>query len=291
MARRWQHGSPSSAAQPALASDGAAQPSSLPGGAAQPTSLSDGAEQPIFCQLPESTTELAVGFYNVVVCLNEIDGRGWKIKERRLKTDIAKAFQHHALDVLCLSALGQLNGSLDSAFEGGIKTWIMSLISDEMLQGWIADSVEQPITIYDDDHYVTIVKNTRVHITHYKIVRGFVPDQEERSFQFFRVRVTGTDEQVCIINCDAPASKTRGLSADGRMCYFKTFHDMTGADPFIWGGNSNTGLIQLAALLQSIDRRYTRWALKLCFSHPVRYKHGDLALTFGLQTAQVNSEV
>ena len=47
MARRWQHGSPSSAAQPALASDGAAQPSSLPGGAAQPTLLSDGAEQPM----------------------------------------------------------------------------------------------------------------------------------------------------------------------------------------------------------------------------------------------------
>ena len=168
------------------------------------------------------------------------------MNESRLRTDIAKAFQDHAHDVLCLSALGQLNESLDSAFEGGIKTWI---------EGWIADSVEQPITIYDDDHYVTIVNNTRVHITHYKIVSGFVPDQEERSFQLFRVRVPETDEQVCIIICDASASKTRGLSADGRMCYFKTSHDMTGADPFIWGGNFNTGLIQLTALLQSIDRR------------------------------------
>ena len=36
MARRWRHGSPSSAAQPALAPHDAAQPSSLPGGAAQP---------------------------------------------------------------------------------------------------------------------------------------------------------------------------------------------------------------------------------------------------------------
>ena len=53
MAQRWQHGSPSSAAQLVLASDGAAQPSSLPGGAAQPTLLSDGAEQPMLCQLPE----------------------------------------------------------------------------------------------------------------------------------------------------------------------------------------------------------------------------------------------
>ena len=41
MARHLQHGSPSSAAQPALASDGAAQPSSLPSGAAQPTLVSD----------------------------------------------------------------------------------------------------------------------------------------------------------------------------------------------------------------------------------------------------------
>ena len=40
---RWQHGSPSSAAQPVLASEGAARPSYLPGGAEQPviTQLSD----------------------------------------------------------------------------------------------------------------------------------------------------------------------------------------------------------------------------------------------------------
>ena len=40
MARHLQHGSPSSAAQPALASDGAAQLSSLPGGAEQPVDCS-----------------------------------------------------------------------------------------------------------------------------------------------------------------------------------------------------------------------------------------------------------
>ena len=48
MARRWQQGSPSSAAQPDLASDGAAQPSSLPGGA----------EQPSFTQLSDDTFNL-----------------------------------------------------------------------------------------------------------------------------------------------------------------------------------------------------------------------------------------
>ena len=86
------------------------------------------------------------------------------------------------------------------------------------------------------------------------------------------------------------------------MRYFKTFHNMTGANPFIWGGNFNTGLIQLAALLRNIDRRYmikdrdTSIAeqpgnTNVVFSNPLRYQRGDLALTFGLRAAQVNSEV
>ena len=85
----------------------------------------------MLCQLPESTKELAVGFYNVVVCLDEIGARGWKMKQRRLKTDIVKVFDVHALDVLCLSALGQLNERLDDGFEEGTGTWIKSLISAE----------------------------------------------------------------------------------------------------------------------------------------------------------------
>ena len=245
MARRLKHGSTSSAAQPALALDDAAQLSSLPGGAAQPTLLSDGAEQPKLCQLPESTKELAVGFYNVVVHLDEISGNLWRMKQRRLRQDIGKAFKSHDLDVLCLSALGQLNESLDEQFEGGTGTWIRSLIS-----------AEQPdmdnISIWADDHYVTIVNHRRVDVIKYEIVKGFVTDQEERSFQFFRVRVTDTNQQVCIINCDAPASTRMGLSADGRLRYFETFNDMSGANPFIWGGNFNTGIIQLAALLHAV---------------------------------------
>ena len=67
------------------------------------------------------------------VCLSDIDERGWKMKERRLIQDIAKAFQHNALDVLCLSALGQLNESLSPKLEGGIITCIMSLISDDLI--------------------------------------------------------------------------------------------------------------------------------------------------------------
>ena len=294
MAQRRQHGSPSSAAQPALASDGAAQPSSLPGGAAQPTLLSDGAEQPTLCQLPESTKELAVGFYNVVLCLDEIGKEGWKQKQRRLKTDIAKAFNVHALDVLCLSALGQLNESLDDRFEEGTATWIKSLIS--------AEEGMMDITTHADDHYVTIVKDRRVEVTEYEIVRGFVPGQKERSFQLFRVLATGTNQQVCIINCDALASKTRELSWFGRMLYLKTFNHMSGADPFIWGGNLNSTLIELATLLRIVDPRYLitgrdtssaeqPGTTEVVYSHPLRFQPGDFALTRGLRAAQVNSEV
>ena len=75
MARRWEHDIPSSAAQPALASDGAAQPSSLPGGA----------EHPSFTQLSDDTSELTVGFYNVGIQLKEVGGKHWKKKEEALK--------------------------------------------------------------------------------------------------------------------------------------------------------------------------------------------------------------
>ena len=65
--------------------------------------------------------KLSVGFYNVVLSVKEIHGKNGFQKQNLLKTDIAKAFKHHALDILCLSALGQLNESLDLAFEGAPK--------------------------------------------------------------------------------------------------------------------------------------------------------------------------
>ena len=84
---------------------GAAQPTSAPGDAAQPTSSSSGASQPTFSALPANTTELTVGFYNVGIQLSEVGGRRWKIIERRLASDLATAFEVHALDILCLNEL------------------------------------------------------------------------------------------------------------------------------------------------------------------------------------------
>ena len=146
MAQRWQPGSPSSF-------DGAAQPSSRRGGA----------EQPTFTQLPDDTSELTVGFYNVGIQLQMVRGKHWPQKEQTLKQDIVKAFDVHALDVLCLSALGQLNESLDQGLEESAGTSIKSLISAEESSG-MRSSAAQPalaseaggmmeFTIHADDHY------------------------------------------------------------------------------------------------------------------------------------------
>ena len=143
MARRWQHGRPSSAAHPALASDGAAQPSSLPGGA----------EQPSFTQLSDDTSELTVGFYNVGIQLQEVQGKKLPKKEQTLKQDIVNAFMRHELHMLCLSELGEINAGLaDKLYETCEQTvieWIMDLL---------ADTVVSQVSVYANAHYVTIVE-------------------------------------------------------------------------------------------------------------------------------------
>ena len=162
--------------------------------------------------------KLSIGFYNVVLSVKEINGKNGFQKQSLLKTDIVKAFKHHEVDILCLSALWEIN-----------EIWIKRLVAQSK------DLQEVPIIIYSDDHYVTLAKNTRVRIKHYELVKNFVPEQRERSFQLFRVHVTGAHEEVCIINCDVLASKTMDLSPNSKMCYFRTFHKLVGANPFIWG--------------------------------------------------------
>ena len=84
-----------------------------------------------------------------------------------------------------------------------------------------------------------------------------------------------------------------------RVLYFTAFHEACAGDPFIWGGDFHTGLFQLATLLERIDDRYTMdssvahvpGSLQTVFSHPLKCRHGDLAVTFGLCSAQVNSKV
>ena len=85
MARVRRHETPSSAAQLAFALNGAEQPSLLP----------DNVEQASFTQLPDDTSEMTVGFYNVGIQLNDVGRKNWKRKEAALKKDIIHAFLWH----------------------------------------------------------------------------------------------------------------------------------------------------------------------------------------------------
>ena len=91
-------------------------------------------------------------------------------------------------------------------------------------------------------------------------------------------------------HCDVLASKTMDHSPNSRMCYFRTFHKMVGANPFIWGGNFNTDVIDVSSLMEGIDKRYMirqdgtssaeQPGMQVVFPH--RFRQRDLALTFGL---------
>ena len=151
MARPWQHCSPSSAAQPALASDGVAQLSSLPGDA----------EQLSITELSDDTSELIVGFYNVGIQLAEINNKCWKRKEDQFKQDIIKAFVLHDLHMLCLSELGELGKGIGGGLPTPVRQWMSELL---------ADSAVQPVSIYAGAHYLTIVKDEHVMIDQYKLI-------------------------------------------------------------------------------------------------------------------------
>ena len=247
-----------------------------------------------FAELPDNVAQLTVAFYNVGIQVSELEGKNWKTKEGRLQADILKAFNMHGLDILCLCELGELGVGIGANVpHGDVVAWIMKLFNDSAIP---------PVEIFTDSHYLTIVKTSRVKVDLYKLVHGFVPNQNDRSFQHLRVSVAGDEAPISIINCHAPASKKRVLSADGRKRYVRAAHDACAGDRFIWGGDFNTGSIQLTALMTSIDTRYTSGegdlssaalpgAVYLFYSHPIRNSHGDLAVSYGLGAIQINSQV
>ena len=77
--------------------------------------------------------------------------------EHSLAADLVKAFCVHELDLLCLSELGELGVGLDAVLrhEGGVEAWIAGLLQS---------SVAQPVAVYADGHYATIVRSARVQI-------------------------------------------------------------------------------------------------------------------------------
>ena len=260
---------------------GAVQPTST-GGAAQPTSTPGGAAQPTFSVLPDDVSELTVAFYNVGIPLSQVGAKKWHIKEKGLAADIVQAAKVHALDILCLSKLGQVGEGIGEKLPGAdVDAWIRKLL---------ADSGVSPVDIYADAHYATLVLSDRVKVLGYRIIRDFIETQRDLCFQHFRVRTSEREEPISIVNCHAPSSRKRNLSAHMRTEYFTACHEACAGDPFIWGGDFNTGLVHLATILESIDARYTSGSLQTVFSH-IGFKHGDLAVTFGLCSAQVNSNI
>ena len=151
MALRWQHGSPSSAAQPALASDDAAELSSLP----------SGAEQPSIIQLSDDTPELTVGFYNVGIQTSQVGTRHWPKKEQALKQYIVKAFVLHDLHMLCLSELGGIHAGLAGKLQKTVTEWMIDLL---------ADTAVAPVSVYVDAHYLTIVKQRDVVVAESRLI-------------------------------------------------------------------------------------------------------------------------
>ena len=291
-----------SAQQPTLRSPPAKRGSASD--AAHPAwSSGDAAESPQ-SNLSDHAPELAVGFYNLGIQLSEIGGPKWRQKQPQLTSDLVTAFVTHELDILCLSELGELGvGLKDKIKDGDIDGWIRLLLDG---------SAVPPVDIYTNGNYTTIVaKSDRVEITEHKLVTGFVPHQPERCYQHFRVRLQRDGDAVSIINCHAPSSFKRKLNNDSRRNYFRSFHCVSSPDRLIWGGDFNTKLIMISTLMEELDPRYTSKqgetssaaqpgsthsaaqpaGLNFIFSHPVGWKHGDVAVTYGLYSFQVDSKV
>ena len=268
----------------------AAQPASARAGTAQDTSTDDTAEH-IFSELPHDASELNVAFYNVGINSSQVGTKKWSRTEKTLAADIIKAVDMHALDILCLSELGGIDVGIQNKLrEGNVEVWIRNVL---------AGSQVSPVDIYVDAHYATLVLSDRVKLLEYRLIDEFIETQPYRCFQHFRFHVKDRHEPISIVNCHAPSSVRRHLSMEMRKKYFIAFHSACASDPFIWGGDFNTGLLNLSSFLETIDDRYKvsetsaaqSGSLRYVFSNTLSLVHGDIAVTFGLCSAQEDSLV
>ena len=261
---------------------------SAQGGAAQPASSPGGAEQPIVSEVPDDAFELTVAFYNVGLQASQVNSKKWPDREAKLANDIINAAKNHKLDILCLCELGEINVGIGGKLSQSVSAWIHGLFSGSEV--W-------PFEVYESGHYATLRLSTRITICDYQVVNRFVGTQQGRCFQHFRVCSDKCDVPISIVNCHAPSSQTKKLTKFMREQYFTAFHKACGDDPFIWGGDFNTEVANIECRLWHIDARYrSTWrgeqpGVKYVLSHQFRQRHGDVALTFGLETGQVDSGI
>ena len=221
----------------------------------------DGAAEPTVIELSDKPAEVTVAYYNVGIQQTELLAKRWPQKEAKLKKDIVEAFENHSLDMLCLSEKGELGiGFHESVPQRDVGKWILKI-----LQG----SAVPPVQAFCDSHYVTLVR-TSVNVVQYNLIAEFHEFHPDRSFQHFRVLVAGDPVPFSIINCHAPASQKRPLSSSGRAAYFDAFHKACCKDRFIWGGDLNTGLIGLTALMQGLDPDFHPMEIPVLYSLDAR---------------------
>eukprot|EP00959_Pyramimonas_sp_CCMP1952_P264586 5532171-Pyramimonas_sp.AAC.1 len=79
---------------------------------------------------------------------------------------------------------------------------------------------------------------------------------------------------------------------EGRKHTFLACRNARAGGRFIWRGDFNAGLLQLTAVIQNIDEGYAacqvsidfgakqRGSLQLVFSHPMRFKNGEIGALF-----------
>ena len=66
------------------------------------------AAEPAFSALPDDAPELTVAFYSVGINASHVGKKKFKTTETKLLADIVNVVKKHALDVFCLSELGEL---------------------------------------------------------------------------------------------------------------------------------------------------------------------------------------
>ena len=98
-------------------------------------------------------------------------------QREKLAADIVEVANIHALDILCLSELGEVGVGIGEKLpEGDVIAWIRNLL---------ADSAVSPVAIYADGHYATLVLSDRMEVLQYRVIRDFVKTQRDRCFQHF----------------------------------------------------------------------------------------------------------
>ena len=107
-------------------------------------------------------------------------------------------FLGHALDILCLSELGEIDRRLDSKLNKTVTNWIKDLL---------VDSIGGQVSLFQNAHYITIVWKESMIVQEHNFISNFITGQAFRCFQHFRVHLQGNENVITVINCHAPFSE------------------------------------------------------------------------------------